>query len=275
MNNKFSSLPSLLAICIIIGLQFLPTTAKAQTLSPTPTPTPAVETGLGVAVLVEIKNKTVHDGDIVGFTQGGYKLSNRAYDPQAFGIVSDAPAVGLEQKDPQNSKQRYVIREGKAYVRVSTQNGAIKPGDLLASSKTEGVAQKATQDGYIVGTALEEYKNSNTKTVGKILVSLNFAFQTSVTALRSNLMDNFGLALNAPFLSPGTTLRYILAGFCVLLAFGLGMGYFGRVTRSGVEALGRNPLARRVIMISVIINSVLTLATMAIGLGLAYLILTL
>lgn len=263
---------------ILITLSFLlliPPVALSQQASPTPTPTTAPDFGLGIATLITLKDKTAKDGDIIIFTSTGYKPSDRAYDPQAYGILTDNPAVTLERKTTTDNTQRYVVRSGKAYIRVTTQNGTIKAGDLITTSKTKGAGQKSTQDGYIVGTALEGYQNSNPKAVGKILVSLTFAFQTSVTALRSNLLDSFGLALNAPFLSPGTTLRYILAGFCVLLAFGLGMGYFGRVTRSGVEALGRNPLARRIIMTSVIINSVLTLATMAIGLGLAYLILTL
>lgn len=270
MKTNFFLIPLILFFALFLNVN----TVFAQA-APTRTPTPTPDFGLGTATLVDIADTTVSDGDIVSFDNTGYKLSTRAYDPQAFGIVTEQPAITLENKKPGNPKQHYVIRTGKAYVRLTSQTGNIKTGDLIATSKIKGVGQKATQDGYVIGTALETYDNANTEQVGKILVSLNFAFQTSETGLRSNLLDNLGLALNAPFLSPGTSLRYILAGLCVLLAFGLGMGYFGRVTRSGVEALGRNPLAGRVIMISVIINSVLTLATMAIGLIVAYFILTL
>ncbi|MDP3941435.1 MAG: hypothetical protein Q8Q49_03960 [bacterium] len=240
-----------------------------------PTPTTGPDFGLGVATLINLSDKSGKDGDIVTFSNNGYKLADRAYDPQIYGIITDNPAVTLERKTTTDGTQRYVITTGKAYVRVSTQNGPIQAGDLIATSKVKGVGQKASQEGYVVGTALEGYENANQEAVEKILVSLNFAFQSSVTGLRTNLLDNFNLALSAPFLSPGTTLRYILAGLVVLISFGLGMGYFGRVTRSGVEALGRNPLAGRVIMISVIINSVLTLSTMAVGIVVAYLILTL
>ncbi len=251
-------------------LSFAPSALAQQTAT-----TPVSDFGLGVATLIKISDKNAKDGDIITFAANGYKLADRAYDPQIFGIITDSPAITLEKRTGNAANDKYVVSTGKAYVRVSTQNGAIKTGDLIATSKVKGVGQKATQDGYVVGTALEGYSNSNPEAVGKILVTLNFAFQSSVTGLRTNLLDNLNLALTAPFLSAGTTLRYIFAALAVLLSFGIGMGYFGRVTRSGVEALGRNPLAGRVIMVSVIINSILTLATMAVGLGVAYLILTL
>jgi F0F1-type ATP synthase membrane subunit c/vacuolar-type H+-ATPase subunit K len=270
-------------LLIIFFLLFLGMSSLTQTISyaqtatptPTPTPTPAADIGLGVANLIEINDSKVIDGSIVIFTDKGYKLSDKAYDPTSYGIVTLAPAVTLETPSPDAKNQFYVIRSGKAYVGVSSSNGSIKKNDLITTSKTKGIGQKSSQDGYVVGTALEDYSSNDTKKIGKILVSLNFAFHSGNTTLRSNLFDNFNLALSAPFLSPSATLRYILAGICVVISFGLGMGYFGRVTRSGVEALGRNPLAGRVILISVIINLVLTLATMIVGLGVAYLILTL
>ncbi|MBI2443512.1 MAG: hypothetical protein HYV40_06455 [Candidatus Levybacteria bacterium] len=267
MKNHLSLI--FITLCLLL---LLPSRVLAQQVSPTPTGT---DFGLGVATLVKITDKNVKDGDIISFAGSGYKLADRAYDPQIFGILTNNPAITLERKTTTDGTEHYVVSSGKAYVRVSSQNGNIKAGDLITTSPRKGVGQKSTQDGYVVGTALEDYENSNQEAVGKILVSLNFAFQSSVTGLRTNLLDNLNIALTAPFLSPGTMLRYILAGLVVLLAFGLGMGYFGRVTRSGVEALGRNPLAGRVIMVSVIINSVLTLATMAIGLVVAYLILIL
>ena len=251
-----------------------PLSVWAQTATPSPTPE-TIDPFLGIGTLVEIKDQTVKDGDLVSFSEGGYKLADKPYDPQVYGVVSKNPAVTMEVKDPKQIKQHYVVSSGKAYVRVTIENGAIKKGDLLSTSKAKGIAQKATQDGYIIGTALEDFTSSNKKEVGKILSNLHLGFHTSVTGLRTNLLDNLNLTLNAPFLSPGTTLRYVLAGLFVLISFGIGMGYFGRVTRSGVEALGRNPLARNVIMASVILNLVLTLATLAVGLGIAYLILTL
>ena len=61
----------------------------------------------------------------------------------------------------------------------------------------------------------------------------------------------------------------------VLITFALGIWYFGRVARSGVEAIGRNPLATRAIQLGVILNLLLTLVILLVGIALAYLILVL
>ena len=61
----------------------------------------------------------------------------------------------------------------------------------------------------------------------------------------------------------------------VLIAFTLGMIYFGRSSRAGIEAIGRNPLAKRVIQFTVFMNIVLTIVIVIVGLAIAYLILIL
>jgi hypothetical protein len=50
---------------------------------------------------------------------------------------------------------------GRAPTKVSTVNGSIKPGDLLAPSTIPGVAVKATTAGPTVGQALESYDGAD------------------------------------------------------------------------------------------------------------------
>jgi len=50
---------------------------------------------------------------------------------------------------------------------------------------------------------------------------------------------------------------------------------FGRIAIRGLEALGRNPLARNSILTGILINSSLTIAVVFGGLFLAYIIVTL
>jgi cysteine-rich repeat protein len=65
---------------------------------------------------------------------------------------------------------------GRVPVKVSTENGAIEPGDYLTSSTKPGVAMKATQAGPVIGKALEVYNNSDPNQVGKILVFVNLTW---------------------------------------------------------------------------------------------------
>jgi F0F1-type ATP synthase membrane subunit c/vacuolar-type H+-ATPase subunit K len=61
----------------------------------------------------------------------------------------------------------------------------------------------------------------------------------------------------------------------MVVAFTLGLVYFGRIARAGVEAMGRNPMAKRMIQLSVLLHVVLTIIIVLTGLGIAYLILIL
>lgn len=226
----------------------------------------------GVAQYITLGYKNVQDGDIISSTEKGYVLTIQDSDPLVFGIVTLNPGVAVESKNIANAYP--VSMSGKVHVRVSTANGPIKVGDFITSSSTPGVGQKIGDTGYLVGTALETYGEADPKKIGKVLVSLNIG-SSPYTGLSKNLLDSFRAALQSPFLTPLAALRYIFAGFVTLLAFGLGFFYFGRVARTGVEAIGRNPLAGRTIELSIILHIVLTIVIMLFGLGISYLMLTL
>ena len=61
----------------------------------------------------------------------------------------------------------------------------------------------------------------------------------------------------------------------VIMGFGLGFIYFGRIAKAGVEAIGRNPLASRTITSGLVLHILLTIVIVGAGLGIGYLILVL
>lgn len=225
----------------------------------------------GVAITLDIPAKSVHDGDIISSTNQGYILSKIEYDSSIFGVVTLNPAIGIENTTSEN--KTYVLTSGQAKVRVTAKNGAIKKNDLITSSTTPGVGEKATGNGYVLGNAVENY--SNTKATGTILVNINPYFNNASASVRGNLLTTFQKAGSAAFLSPFEALRYIAAALVAIVSFILGITYFGRVATKGVEAVGRNPLAGRLIELSVALNVILTGIIIGIGLLIAYLILIL
>lgn len=227
----------------------------------------------GVAVSTDIDPSKVKDGDIISSTNKGYVLTKIAYDTAIYGVVSKNPAVALENNLDAN--KTYIISSGQASVRVSAAAaGAISKNDLITSSNTPGVGQKAVGNGYVLGNALENY--SNVGTVGTIMVSINPHFSNASTPnLRTNLLTSLRQAGSAPFLSPLEALRYLAAAIVAILSFVIGFTYFGRVAAKGVEAVGRNPLAGRLIEFSVVLNILLTAVIIGVGLLIAYLILIL
>ena len=252
-------------LCIII-LLFI-------AIFPIVTATRAQSTSSGTSISITIRDKNAKDGNIISQTSNGYDLSKIAYDPNIFGVVTENPSVYLENTEIPDSKP--VATWGKAYVLVSAINGNIVKNDFVTSSTIAGVGQKADRNGKILGTALEDYSNSNPNAVGKIMVAINTDYATSLGNARTNLIETLKSAADFSPLSQLTSLRYILAAAVALLAFATGFVYFGRIARSGIEALGRNPLASRTIQLNIIFNLVLMVVIILVGLALAYLILVL
>ncbi len=227
----------------------------------------------GVAISAVINDKEVKDGSIIALTDKGYLLSKTAYDSRIYGVVNENSALYLQNTEISSPKP--VLTSGKAYVLVSSINGNIAINDIITSSTIPGVGQKAKINGYVLGSALENYSNSDQKAIGKILVAIRPNYNTSFGNTRTNLFETLKAALDPAPLSQLTSLRYVLASAVTVVSFVIGFIYFGRIARSGIEALGRNPLAGRTIELNIAFNLVLMVVIILVGLGLAYLILVL
>jgi hypothetical protein len=228
---------------------------------------------MGTATSITISEKKVTDGDIISTTKQGYKLSAIDYDPFLFGVVSLNPALYLEDTTATNTTS--VITAGKAYVRVTTKNGTIKRNDFITSSEIAGVGQKAVDNGYVIGTAEENYTEKNTTKVGKILITLSPHYAQLTSNISTNIFNGLRLGMSAALLTPIGALRYIISSFIALLSFYFGFQFFGYASRSGVEAIGRNPLASKSILFSIAMNVIVTVAIMFFGVAIAYVILVL
>lgn len=238
-----------------------------------PVPALAQETSLGIANAVSVVGEGVTDGAIISYRDGRYTAAILGYDPAMAGVVSDDPALVLQERTD-NQQSRAVIFSGTARVLVSGQNGPIAAGDLITGSVVAGIGQKATANGYVLGTALAAFSGDANQR-GKIPVAISIRqhlFGTRPTGTLLTLLRQFG---SASFLSPLDWLRYLLAVLIAGATFLFGFLFFGRIASRGIEAIGRNPLAGRLIQFGVIINFALALVTMMFGLGLAYLVLVL
>lgn len=230
-------------------------------------------TSSGVGQTVSIPGENANPGMIVCSGKEGYVLCSTEYEPAMYGVITELPVASFENEEIENPKR--VVREGETVVQVSTANGAISKGDYITSSTRAGVGIRADRNGYVLGTALEDYQVENPDEVGTILVAVHIRPSLGVSTSRQNLVDVLRQGVSAPIFEPLSSLRYILAALIVLIAFALGFVYFGRVAHAGVEAIGRNPLAGRLIQMSVVMNVFLTIVIVLVGLGIAYLILIL
>jgi len=217
-----------------------------------------------IAKNLEIADTEVKIGDIISRTEKGLIRSRIAYDENIVGVVGENPMLVFGKE---TTTTLPVITFGEAKVRVNNANGEIKKGDFITSSQTPGVGQKSTQSGWAVGRAMEDLKEKEGLILAQIdirSVSLPGTRRPSIREFFSLIFENLERPENFP-----AFLRYLFA-----LLFGGGSFFFGfymiiRTLHKGLEATGRNPLARRSIQMAMVLNLVgIILLTLA-GLGLA------
>ena len=225
----------------------------------------------GIAHSVPYEGESA-SGDIVCRKENNFRRCDSEYDTEIYGVITTSPSTAFEVNEEDIV---LVMSSGVTQVRVSAAAGEINEGDLITSSNQPGVGTKAVRNGYVLGTALESFNPGNDTDTAEILVAINIHPAAGLASARTNLIQVLREGLSVPLFEPLAALRYILAALIVLLAFALGFIYFGRVASSGVEAMGRNPLAARLIRTTVLLHIFITIVIVLVGLGLAYLILIL
>lgn len=247
-------------------------------------PTYAQSQGIEVTSVYEVTDADTVEGDILKATDKGLVRTTIGFDNKMFGIASDQPLLVYRTE----TKGKPVIRSGITQVNVTTLNGPIKYGDYITSSAISGKGQKAQESGYTLGMALDAFTGEGAPQIdgpngkvasGKIPVAIRIEY-TELTNPRfaGRLFGFIGTAFLENVSDPkqiGTLIRYIAAGLVVLLSFTFGFLTFSRSIAKSIEALGRNPLARSTIQLSMIINIGLLVVTGIIGIVASILIIRL
>lgn len=223
----------------------------------------------GITSSYKMQDEQAEDGDIVCFSEQAGQLARciKPYDERVFGIYVKKPDAvlrgGIDQKP--------IAREGKTIVNVTTLSGPIEPGDYLTTSQVAGKGQKAAEPlGYVIGRSLGSLKegegtkfeiNGREAFLGKIEVALDFAALGVLP--RGTILDKIGFAFVKGTQTPqaaGLFLRYIVAGVLTTVVVIVSFNTFGKNIGKGIEAIGRNPLAKSYIQFVIIINTLLIAA---------------
>lgn len=226
-----------------------------------------------IANVYDISDKEAQNGDILIITpEKGIGRTNIPYDIHLFGVLQDEPLVAFKKVD---GTGKAVARSGVAKVNVTDANGPIKAGDGITSSETPGYGMKATISGHIIGVATADFNEAK----GQIPVALKIEYADLTTARSANrLLQYIGTAFFKNVQDPegfGLLLKSLIAGLIMIISLAFGFVIISRSIPKAIEAIGRNPLARRSILISISLNIGFAIAASLIGILAALIILRL
>jgi hypothetical protein len=238
----------------------------------------------------------LQNGVIVRLTEkAGNKIEplTAAKQTDMLGVVvapGDAP-VALSNNGDQS--QTFVATFGQYDVVVSNQNGPVKVGDYLTISSADGVGMKADKKQLIIlGKALKAFDGQSaaesttmlvdssgakkTVSLGRIPVDISVAHNPLYQPENPNGVPNWlaravQIVTNKPV---GAVRVYAsLAAMIVAVVIAGTLLYSG--VRSSMAAVGRNPLAKKLIMRNLLQVVLLALIIVSIGLFAVYLLLKL
>jgi hypothetical protein len=189
-------------------------------------------------------------------------------------------------------QQVFVATAGRYDVLVSNQNGIIRSGDLITISSLSGVGMKADQDeSLVLGKAAGSFngvsnvvstvsvKNHEGVTqkvaIGDIPVDLSIA-HNPLTSKETDYVPSFLAQTATTVANRPVSAARIYLGILTLLVSAIVAGvlvYSG--VRSGMQAIGRNPLSRKSIIRSLIQTVIAGLTIFIVGLVAVYLLLKL
>lgn len=223
---------------------------------------------VSIANTYVIADAAAVSGDIIVNVPTGLRRATIPYDNSILGVLTASPAAVFRAE---SGPERPVATGGVVVVNVTNANGAIKKGDFITSSTTAGKGMKATNSGYILGMALNDAAGGQVD----VAIRVEYAEINSPQTLK-RLFDLLGRGIFQNVQDPdkfGQLIRYIAAALVILLAFLLAFITFARTIPKSIEAIGRNPLARNSIYLSLVFATVLILVTIGIGIGAAIVIL--
>lgn len=208
------------------------------------------------------------------------------------GVVVSPNSTPVTLTQNSASRQVYVATSGNYQVLVSDQNGTIRTGDYISISAVAGVGMKANGTQMVVlGKALNDFDGS-TNVVGitsvadhghklalhlgyvavDISLSHNPLYQPTKSAQVNSFLQKFGRSIADKEVS---LLRiYLSIGILLITALIAGALLYAGV-RTGMVALGRNPLARQSIMHSLLQVVLTSLSVLLAGVFAVFLVLKL
>lgn len=238
-------------------------------------------------------DQTLQKGMIIRLKPGdGSKIQPVTQQDQGevFGVVVSSSDAPVSLSNTTAAQEVFVANSGQYEVLVSSQNGFIKTGDYIAVSSLAGIGMKASsKQEFVLGKALNSFdgrsniestttlKTSNGDqrvNIGRVSIEVAVAHNPNYAQQKQAGVPQFLEELAQTVTDKPVTAFRIYASLaivvvCVIIA---GSIMFAGI-RTGMIAVGRNPLAKKTISRNLIQVILMALIVFVIGLIAVYLLL--
>lgn len=257
--------------------------ADPQSIDQSVTQAYGTDTALQKGMIVKLKDSDAHKVVLLD--------KEHAADMLGVVVAPNDSAVTLSSDNP-NTRQAYVATFGRFDVLVSNENGAIKSGEYLTISSVDGIGMAAdNSDTIVLGKANEGFNGTSNVvsstsikradgskrgiSIGRISVTISVSHNPLLKQNSSALpafFQNVGNEIaDKPVSSTRIYIALIILLVCTVLAGSL---LYGGV-RNSMISIGRNPLAKKSIMRSMLQVILTSLTVFIIGIFGVYLLIRL
>lgn len=209
---------------------------------------------------------------------------------EVFGVVVSSSDAAVSLSNTAAAQETFVANSGQYEVLVSNQNGPVKEGDYIAISALGGVGMKASNvQQYVLGKALNAFDgvtkvegNTTLKTssgeqqvaLGRVTIEVSVAHNPHFSKEKEAGVPQFMNDLAQVVTDKPVTAFRIYASLTVVVVTVIiaGIVLFAGV-RTGMVAVGRNPLAKKSISRGLLQVVLIALIVFVIGLIAVYLLL--
>lgn len=237
-----------------------------------------------------IDDKDAVTGDIVslGTANETVSRSKKIFDERMYGVLVVDPVILYR-----TLSTLPVVHQGDVVVNVTLLGGPILVGDYITSSPIAGKGQKAEGiNGFMLGVALTNFDGKNTTTTvdfeGKkypagtikvnvgigpaspVLMKTASGFLGSIQQLAGSGLFKINVDKQAE-----KVVRYVLAILIAIIIILVNYRLFGHNVTTGIEAMGRNPLAKQSIQAMIVFNIILLALSCIAGVVLSLVIISL
>lgn len=212
-------------------------------------------TEVPIAQSVEIVGGVPPAGSVIRYNEDNEQFTpaSTVHDAAVYGVVGERPAIVFVTA----TNTVPVITSGVTMVRVHERGGDITRGDLLTSAGIEGLAMRADISAPAVfAIALQAVSFTNGQSEAIVLAETGVKRAESYQAAKQAELAAMTAEKDDDTNEVGW-LRPLVAGLLVFGGLGFLLYSFRSILATGMQSVGRNPRARRTVVVSAVLSLLL------------------